>query len=548
MAISEKLKHELTKNLASRQWRLENLYSIKTKEEGVQPFVPNWGQRRVWAQQTQRRAYRQAILKVRQLGMSTGTIYYNLDDALFRPNGKVDCGIIDITEVKGRDKVRIAKDAYRWMADPSFSRYPELGKLVHSEIKTTTDNASHIAFSNGSRVRTAMSFVGETLQRLHVSDAGKIAYEDPERTGEIQETFESMPMRSHIMMEGTHKGGQAGFFYDICQEALETVPNETTGHVLPLEWDFVFLEWFSHPDYEFKPEDIEGRKLDEKTIYYFSELKDRYGIELPDTRKHWWEFKSKTLKKEMAVQYPSVPQEAWAAPVEGAFYGDIIDTLRIDGKIRDYPVHTERPLFACFDIGYTDYTSIWTFQQIGHEFLWLDYYQNSGEQVPHYADVLRNLERVLGKTYACLLLPHDGAHGGITGLTAEETFRREGFETVVIPRAPQMDEVMTDINHGRTILERSFFHKRCDERRLVDGKEQPSGIGYLSAYRRKVVQSGAVITERPVHDDASHCADSFRTFLRAHRLKIMDTQVGRTRMQAVTRSRGKKFAKCGFKG
>ena len=77
--------------LADRWWRLNHLYWIEDKEGRMVRFRPNWAQEELfhglW--------FRNTILKVRQLGISTFCAIYMLDLCLFGRNQH--CGIIDKT-------------------------------------------------------------------------------------------------------------------------------------------------------------------------------------------------------------------------------------------------------------------------------------------------------------------------------------------------------------------------------------------------------------------------------------------------------------------
>ena len=77
--------------LADPLWRLNNLYWIENKNGRMQRFAPNAAQLRLhhnlW--------YRNAVLKARQLGISTYVAMLMLDNCLFTPN--FHAGIIDKT-------------------------------------------------------------------------------------------------------------------------------------------------------------------------------------------------------------------------------------------------------------------------------------------------------------------------------------------------------------------------------------------------------------------------------------------------------------------
>lgn len=92
--------------LADRWWRLNHLYWIEDKDGQMVRFRPNWAQEELFNNLW----YRNTILKVRQLGISTFCAIYMLDLCLFGKNQH--CGIIDKTLPDGQAKLRKIAFAY----------------------------------------------------------------------------------------------------------------------------------------------------------------------------------------------------------------------------------------------------------------------------------------------------------------------------------------------------------------------------------------------------------------------------------------------------
>ena len=76
------IQHQLGGRLDDPLWRLHHLYWIENKEGFIQRFKPNAAQlrlhRNMW--------YRNAVLKARQLGISTYVAMLMLDRCLFTPH------------------------------------------------------------------------------------------------------------------------------------------------------------------------------------------------------------------------------------------------------------------------------------------------------------------------------------------------------------------------------------------------------------------------------------------------------------------------------
>ena len=98
--------------LQDQKWRLNHLYYIKTKEQGIIRFKMNWAQEYLF----DHLHTRNNILKARQLGMSTFTSLYILDSCLFIPN--YEAGIVDKTDDDAKEKLRKIRVAFEYMLNP----------------------------------------------------------------------------------------------------------------------------------------------------------------------------------------------------------------------------------------------------------------------------------------------------------------------------------------------------------------------------------------------------------------------------------------------
>ena len=95
-----------------QEWRLNHLYYISTKEDGIQRFHLNWAQTELY----HNLHTRNTILKARQLGMSTFTSMLILDNCLFKEG--FSAGIIDRTEDDGKEKMQKIELAYSFLENP----------------------------------------------------------------------------------------------------------------------------------------------------------------------------------------------------------------------------------------------------------------------------------------------------------------------------------------------------------------------------------------------------------------------------------------------
>jgi hypothetical protein len=109
----------------------------------------------------------------------------------------------------------------------------------------------------------------------------------------------------------------------------------------------------------------------------------------------------------MRREYPSTPEEAFEASIEGAYFADQLAAAEFQGRIGEHTLLPDVPVNTSWDIGMGDYTSIWFFQQMRGRIGLVGYYQNCGEGMPHYVEHLKDFRRRTGCTYGTHVLPHD---------------------------------------------------------------------------------------------------------------------------------------------
>lgn len=177
----------------------------------------------------------------------------------------------------------------------------------------------------------------------------------------------------------------------------------------------------------------------------------------------------------------------------GAYYGKLLLDATNEKRITRVPYEPKIPVTTAWDLGMDDATAIWFVQQVGMEIRVIDYYENSGEGLGHYAKVLREKPYV----YDLHLLPHDTAVKELgTGLSRVEVLEGLGITPEVLPA----QSIEDGINAVRTILPRCWF----DETKCAQG------IKSLGAYQREWADKLGTWRARPRHDWSSHAADGFR--------------------------------------
>jgi hypothetical protein len=152
-----------------------------------------------------------------------------------------------------------------------------------------------------------------------------------------------------------------------------------------------------------------------------------------------------------------------------------------------------------WDIG-NDCTSIWFHQTDGVRHRLIDYYENADESIAHYAFELRERAQQRGYKYGKHYGPHDlgNTEWGGTGKTRKEIAEGLGIKFKVIER---IDDKNDAIDAARQFLGMCWFDVKYCER----------GIRCLDNYRKRWNEQLSTWSREPLHDWASHGADSFMT-------------------------------------
>lgn len=468
--------------LADPLYRLNNLYYITDKTGKKVKFKMTAEQLAYFDGEH----HKNIILKARQLGFTTQVCIMQLDGALFESK---KCALIAHT-------LHDAKRLFREKVKFAYDNLPELVRLANP-IKIETKE--ELVFENGGSVTVSTSFRGGTLQRLHVSEFGKICAKYPDKAREIVTgAFEAVSLDGIVTLESTAEGRQ-GYFYEFSQIAEKLYLSKKT--LTAQDWRFFFFAWWQNKEYAMTTEPIS-----ERLQAYFDSLKSKYGIQLSDEQKVWYQAKERTLGDDMKREYPSLPSEAFEQSIEGAYYAKQFAYLYTNNRIDKLPDNEHLPIDTYWDLGVSDSTTIWFIRQVGDEFHIVDYYENSGEGLNHYIKVLKDK----GYKYAKHVAPHDIDNRQL-GADRAKTLRelaRDGYEIDgqiyrlnfdVVPRTSNVNE---DIEKVRQILPKCAFDAiKCEQ-----------GIKALESYRKEWNDKMGVWRDKPLHDWASHGADAFRYF------------------------------------
>jgi hypothetical protein len=195
-----------------------------------------------------------------------------------------------------------------------------------------------------------------------------------------------------------------------------------------------------------------------------------------------------------ADEYNQEFECSFSASVKGAIYAKELDQARADHRMTTVPYDAALPVSTYWDLGMGDSTAIWFVQSLrGGEVRVIDYYENSGEGLPHYASVLQSKPYIYGTHTA----PHDIEVRELgSGKSRLETARALGINFRIAPKLSIED----GIHAARLLLSRCWF----------DQTKCRHGLEALQHYRRDYNSRLQEFKAEPVHDRYSHAADAFR--------------------------------------
>ncbi len=180
---------------------------------------------------------------------------------------------------------------------------------------------------------------------------------------------------------------------------------------------------------------------------------------------------------------------------DGAIFAKQLEAARLDGRITKVPYDPGHEVFHAWDLGWGDATAIWWLQWVGRELRWIDFYENSGEQLDHYAKMVKS------KPYNYMargcFLPHDGGHGNIRGDSVSKQLTDLGVPNQVLVRE-------TDITPGIELMRQTIAFSVFDEVKCKEGLRALKKYGYDWDEDRQRFKS------KPRHDWASDAASAAR--------------------------------------
>ncbi len=471
--------------LKSKLWRLNNLYTVVDKYGNPVKFRMNYAQHRVYA--ATRQHPRVIILKSRQQGISTFFLVSFCDDAIFCPY--LNIGLM----AQGTDEAMTLLERSKFLWEHLDSSIKET-----LNIKLKKDNTKELSFSNKSTVFIRVSFRSTTLQRLHISEFGKIANANPQRAKETKSgTLQALGRGNTGAVESTAEGRN---LFNVMWDA--SVLAESLGPLSEKDFKPIFLPWLEDPDCV-EPVD---QNIDEVAAKYFMELEKLLNLTLTKEQKNFWIVQKRELGEDIFQEYPATPEEAFAATRDGTYYARLYNNHIVTKKRVQHNLYDPNlPVEVYFDLGVDDYFVLGFVQYYRKEYRIIDEYYNNGYDLEHYIDVAYERFPDLDS----MAFPHDmnvrelGNQGTAAGraktrLDAAKDILKAKSKSPRL-RVLKKGSIANGIELVKQMLKATWLDSRCTYL-----------MSCLTNYTKEYDDKLQVWKETPRHDEYSHGADVLR--------------------------------------
>lgn len=371
--------------LTNKLWRMNNIYKVINKSGEVVTFRMNLAQHKVYS--VSRIHPRVIILKSRQQGISTFWLVCYFDDSVFRPY--LNVGLM----AQGADEASTLLERTKFLWDKVSDEIKAFIKVALQK-----DNTKEFSFSNNSTMFIRVSFRSATLQRLHVSEFGKIANNYPKRAREVKTgTLQALAPGNTGVIESTAEGDND--FKTMWNSSILALHS---GEMSPKDFYPVFLSWLDDPDCNLSV----SQSIDADAARYFEELEANTGKIITKEQKNFWVAQRRELMGDILQEYPGTPEEAFMASKDGTYYSRLFNETCVRlGRVCSGLYDPNLPVHVFFDLGIDDY-AVLVFAQ-HHEGAWniLDEYYNDGYALVHYLDYVK--DHKWNDNIKSLKFPHD---------------------------------------------------------------------------------------------------------------------------------------------
>lgn len=236
-------------------------------------------------------------------------------------------------------------------------------------------------------------------------------------------------------------------------------------------------------------------------------------------------------REKMRAENPELFEHVWLGePLTaktGSVFGKQLAEARESGRIGGVPYDGSGGVYTAWDLGVSDSTVIWFFQNINGYINFIDYYEGSGEDLGYYISILRNKNY----NYITHFLPHDARNRELqSGKSRVQFFADNGVTNVEVLRPTSFKLDQNDID---LIARPKFTLCRFDEEKCA------RGLDCLRAYHYAYDERNKLLRDRPEHDWSSHASSAFIYAM----IAVAERVVGQRQNIRVVRSRSSNINK-----
>jgi hypothetical protein len=473
--------------IKDKSWRMNNLYHIVDKNGDSIKFKLNAIQTEVM----ENLHSRNLILKARQVGLSTFSVIYLLDETIFNPN--TSAGIVSYS-------LEHAQHIFKRIIGHALDNFKGL------ETGITQRSAREITFANGSFLRVDTTLRGGAYQLVLVSEFGKTCARNPVKAEEvITGTLQAVPINGTIIIESTGEGND-GYWADMCNTA-HIRGNENLS---PLEYRLFFFSWMREEKYTLNS----NIEITTDHTDYFNKLEKDLSIQISLGQRQWYVFQKITLGDKMLQEFPSTISEAFLSSSDAYYFQACIEEAYKDHRMLSIsPYDALSPVYVAMDIGVNDLTVMVFFQCVHGEIRIIDYYSDNGKGVDFYCNFLQNDKKYL---YHTIFLPHDARKRD--GIIVENTYEREFRKLFQNTQTKFVVLKQTDKNINISNAKIKF--QRC----VFNLNRVKELIEMLSKYRKQWSEQFGKYLDRPYHGVESNANDAYIYAMQA--VTHIETTVG----------------------
>ena len=461
--------------LESKDWRMNNLYRVVDKNGNSVPFRLNSVQQEV----LNNLHTRNIILKARQLGMSTFSVLYLLDEAIFNEN--TSAGIVSYS-------LEHAQHIFKRIIGHALDSMTPVAKQL---CGTSQRSAREITFSNGSYLRVDTTLRGGAYQLVLVSEFGKTCARNPLKAEEvITGTLQSVPVTGRILIESTGEGND-GFYAEMVNHAAQRGNDDLSE----LDYKLFFFPWYYDPNYTMNKDMSYPVELTD----YFDDIEEKFHVIISRKQRNWYVRQMSVLGDKVKQEFPSTIAEAFLSSSDAYYFQQAIErAFQSHRCLNISPYDALEPVYVSMDIGVNDLTVILFFQVVHGEIRIIDYYSDNGKGVDFYSHMLQQEKKYL---YHTIFLPHDAKKRD--GIIVENTYEREFKKLFQNTDTKFIVLKQTDKNINITNAKIKF--DRC----VFNINRVKPLVDMLGKYRKKWSEQYGKYLDEPYHDISSNYADAF---------------------------------------